>query len=126
MYLPVSTYIRFSELPPGLLAKKFCDNYEFSNENLGSEKREKNKFFCKLNIKDLYSYIYNDKNIYKFIKKCEMKKISVSFNKKTPLYAGPGSKHKSKLLATAKHLNQEELCLLFFLFFCCCFFTERM
>ena len=60
-------------LPLSLSQKKFFDAYEFSNEKSGSEKREKNFFFCKLNVKDqyfLHSYIYNDnKNIYKFIKK---------------------------------------------------------
>ena len=40
------------------------DAYEFLNEKLRSEKREKNYFFCELNIKDgnvFYTdiYIYN-------------------------------------------------------------------
>ena len=41
-----------------------------SNNKLEGEKKEKNWFFCKLNIKDQWhSYIYNDNtNIYIFIK----------------------------------------------------------
>ena len=55
-----------------------------SNKKSGGEKREKNYFFCKLNIKDqcfLHSYIYNDKtNIYMFIKKTlNEKKMSTPF-----------------------------------------------
>ena len=44
-----------------------------SNKKSGGEKKEKNQFFCKLNIKEqyfLHSYIYSDNtNIYIFIKK---------------------------------------------------------
>ena len=49
-------YVRFSEITPPLLSKKFRDVYEFSNEKSGSEKREKN-FFCKLSIKDQCFYV---------------------------------------------------------------------
>ena len=41
LYVPLSTYFRFSELPP-LFQKKFRDVYEFSNGKSGSEMREKN------------------------------------------------------------------------------------
>ena len=41
---------------PSPSQKKFCFAYEFSNEKLGSEKREKNQFFRKLNLKDQYFY----------------------------------------------------------------------
>ena len=75
---PPSTYVCFGELPP--FSKKFRDVHEFLNEKSGGEKREKNYFFCKLNIKDqcfLHSYIYNNnKNIYRFIKK----RLHVSFD----------------------------------------------
>ena len=57
-FYPPSTYVRFSELPPPL-SKKFRNVYEFSNEKSETEKREKNQFFCKLDIKDqcfLHSY----------------------------------------------------------------------
>ena len=44
-----------------------------SNKKSRGEKREKNSFFCKINIKDqcfLFSYMYIDNtNIYMFIKK---------------------------------------------------------
>ena len=34
--------------PPPPSQEKFCDAYEFSNEKLVSENREKNYFFCRL------------------------------------------------------------------------------
>ena len=75
--------------------KKLSDAYQFLNEKSVSENREKN-FLQTQKIKDqccLNSHICNDnKNIYMFIKKCEMKK---KINKKPPLYAGLGSKQKN-------------------------------
>ena len=49
-YPSPSTYVRFSELPPS--QKKLRNVNEFSNEKPWIKKREKNYFFCKLNIKD--------------------------------------------------------------------------
>ena len=43
-------YVHFSELPPS--QKKLRKAYEFSKEKSGSEKEEKNHFFCKLDIKN--------------------------------------------------------------------------
>ena len=63
------------------------DAYEFLNEKLRSEKREKNYFFCKLNIKDgnvFYTDIYTITTIKIFtcsyIKK-SLKKCLRRFNK---------------------------------------------
>ena len=80
MYSPPSTYVGFSKLPPppphplkksSATLMTLISNKKF--KKLGSEKREKNFFFCKLNIKNqcfLHSYIYSDNtNIYMSIKK---------------------------------------------------------
>ena len=108
LHVPLfSTYVHFSELPPPLSKKvrqqccrtNVANVYEFSNEKMGSKKRDKNYFFCKLNMKYcfLHSFIYKDnKNIYKFIKNVKWKKkiVCTFFIKKTPLYAGLGSKQQ--------------------------------
>ena len=63
--------------------KKFRDVYEIRMKNRGVKREKRNSFFCKFNIKDqcfLHSYIYNDnKNIYKFIKLVNKKKMSTPF-----------------------------------------------
>ena len=93
LHVPLfSTYVHFSELPPPLSKKvrqqrcrtNVANVYEFSNEKMGSKKRDKNYFFCKLNMKYcfLHSFIYKDnKNIYKFIKNVKWKKkLSAPFS----------------------------------------------
>ena len=83
-------HVRLSKLPPSPSQKNFRDVYEFLNEKSGSEKRK--LIFCKLIINDqcfLHSFMYNgNKNIYKLIKKNEIKQKCLRlFNKETPSYA---------------------------------------
>ena len=68
------------------------DAYEFLNEKLRSEKREKNYFFCKLNIKDgnvFYTDIYTITTIKIFT--CSYLKKKVQKNVYTFLIKLPGT-----------------------------------
>ena len=115
--LPPSTYVRFSELPS---LKKFYGINEFSNEKSGSELKEKNQSFYKLNVTDqyfLHTLIYtittrmpNEKNVKSKKKKKKKKKCLSIFNKKTPLL---DQVQNSKTFSNCEATYKKEFCLLF-------------